>query len=86
LVIFASPLRVGTSSKHGQQLQKAWRRDKGYVQATITPAGRGLIAKMFPAHARRISEVMGRLTSGEQEVLGTLCGMRVRANAEAYGL
>jgi MarR family 2-MHQ and catechol resistance regulon transcriptional repressor len=48
-------------------------RDKRYVQATITPAGRKLIARIFPDHARRITEVMARLSSGEQEELGALC-------------
>src|SRR5258708_40304658 len=47
--------------------------DKRFVQASITPAGRKLIAKIFPAHARRITEVMGRLSSAEQEELGALC-------------
>jgi len=48
-------------------------RDKRFVQATITPAGRKLIAKIFPEHARRITEIMARLSSGEQEELGALC-------------
>ena len=48
-------------------------RDKRFVQATITPAGRKLIARIFPEHARRITEIMARLSSGEQEELGALC-------------
>src|SRR5215475_2235643 len=48
-------------------------RDKRFVQATITPAGRKLIATIFPEHARRITEIMARLSSGEQEELGALC-------------
>lgn len=48
-------------------------RDKRFVVATITPAGRRLIARIFPDHARRITEVMGRLTPTDQEKLGVLC-------------
>lgn len=47
--------------------------DKRFVLATITPAGNKLIAKIFPYHARRITHIMGRLTSSEQEQLGKLC-------------
>jgi MarR family transcriptional regulator, 2-MHQ and catechol-resistance regulon repressor len=47
--------------------------DKRFVRATITPAGRRLIARIFPDHAMRIVEVMGRLTPAEQEQLGQLC-------------
>ncbi len=48
-------------------------RDKRVVLATITTAGRRLIARIFPAHARRITEVMGRLTPADQDSLGALC-------------
>ena len=37
------------------------------------PAGRKLIAKIFPDHSRRIAEIMGRLNSAEQQQLGDLC-------------
>lgn len=48
-------------------------KDKRFVQAAITPAGEKLIARIFPEHARRITEVMGRLKAEEQETLGDLC-------------
>jgi hypothetical protein len=35
--------------------------------------GEKLIAKIFPEHARRITEVMSRLKADEQEQLGDLC-------------
>jgi MarR family 2-MHQ and catechol resistance regulon transcriptional repressor len=47
--------------------------DKRFVLATITPAGRKLIARIFPEHSRRIAEVMGRLSAAEQQHLGDLC-------------
>jgi len=77
---------LGHPSQTWATTAKAWRHDKRYVQATITPAGRRLIATVFPAHAGRISEVIGRLTSGEQEELGALCRKLVKANAEAFSL
>jgi MarR family 2-MHQ and catechol resistance regulon transcriptional repressor len=79
-------LVIDNLEKRGLAKRTHHEHDKRYVQATITPAGRRLIAKMFPGHARRITEVMGRLTSGEQEELGALCRKLVRANVEADGL
>ena len=66
-------LVIDNLEKRGLAKRTQQARDKRYVQATITPAGRRLIAKIFPEHARRITEVMGRLSSGEQEELGALC-------------
>ena len=48
-------------------------RDKRFVLASITPAGRKLIARIFPEHSQRIVEVMNRLSPAEQEQLGKLC-------------
>ena len=47
--------------------------DKRFIMATITPAGRKLIAGIFPQHARQITEIMSRLTPEEQRQLGALC-------------
>ena len=48
-------------------------KDKRFVLATITPAGTQLIERIFPDHARRITEIMARLKPEEQERLGNLC-------------
>src|SRR5215475_14723731 len=53
--------------KRGLAKRRQQGRDKRFVLATITPAGRKLMARIFPEHARRITEVMARLTSAEQE-------------------
>ncbi len=66
-------LVIDNLEKRGLAKRKQPGADKRFVQASITPAGRKLIAKIFPAHARRITEVMGRLSSAEQEELGALC-------------
>jgi MarR family transcriptional regulator, 2-MHQ and catechol-resistance regulon repressor len=47
--------------------------DKRFVLASITPAGRKLIGRIFPEHSQRIVEVMNRLSPAEQEQLGKLC-------------
>jgi MarR family 2-MHQ and catechol resistance regulon transcriptional repressor len=54
--------------KRGQQ-----GKDKRFVVASITPSGARLIERIFPDHARRITEIMGRLKPHEQAQLGDLC-------------
>jgi MarR family transcriptional regulator, 2-MHQ and catechol-resistance regulon repressor len=59
--------------KRGLAKRSQRGKDRRFVRATITQAGRRLIARIFPNHAKRIAEVMGRLTPAEQEELGRLC-------------
>src|SRR5215472_16694509 len=66
-------LVIDNLEKRGLAKRTQPGRDKRFVQATITPAGRRLIARIFPEHARRITEIMARLSSGEQEELGARC-------------
>jgi len=66
-------LVVDNLEKRGLARRKPHGRDKRFVLAAITPAGRRLIARIFPEHARRITEIMARLTSAEQDALGGLC-------------
>jgi MarR family transcriptional regulator, 2-MHQ and catechol-resistance regulon repressor len=66
-------LVIDNLEKRGLAKRRQQGKDKRFILATITPAGRKLIARIFPQHSRRILEVMGRLTSAEQEQLGRLC-------------
>ncbi|HEY6307238.1 MAG TPA: MarR family transcriptional regulator [Candidatus Angelobacter sp.] len=66
-------LVVDNLEKRGLVKRRQRGRDKRFVLATITPAGRKLIARIFPGHAQRITEVMGRLNAADQEQLGALC-------------
>jgi MarR family 2-MHQ and catechol resistance regulon transcriptional repressor len=66
-------LVIDNLEKQGLVKRQQEGRDKRFVLATITPLGRRLIARIFPSHALRITEVMGRLTPPEQEKLGDLC-------------
>src|SRR5579871_3664534 len=66
-------LVVDNLEKRGLAKRKQEGDDKRFTMATITPAGRKLIARIFPEHSRQISEIMSRLTPDEQETLGVLC-------------
>jgi MarR family 2-MHQ and catechol resistance regulon transcriptional repressor len=66
-------LVVDNLQRRGLVKRKQQGKDKRFVLATITPSGKKLIARIFPEHARRITEVMSRLKPDEQERLGDLC-------------
>lgn len=48
-------------------------QDRRVVRVSLTPQGRRLIQRVFPAHASRIADLMGALTADEQEQLARLC-------------
>jgi MarR family 2-MHQ and catechol resistance regulon transcriptional repressor len=66
-------LVIDNLQKRGLVKREQQGKDKRFVLACITPAGEKLISRIFPEHARRITEVMGRLKSDEQDQLGQLC-------------
>jgi MarR family transcriptional regulator, 2-MHQ and catechol-resistance regulon repressor len=66
-------LVIDNLEKRGLAKRRQQGQDKRFIQATITPSGRRVIAKIFPQHARRITEIMNRLSGSEQEQLGKLC-------------
>ena len=66
-------LVVDNLEKRGLAKRRQQGKDKRFVMATITPAGRKLMARIFPQHSRRILEVMERLSPTEQIQLGRLC-------------
>jgi|HubBroStandDraft_5_1064220.scaffolds.fasta_scaffold219981_1 MarR family 2-MHQ and catechol resistance regulon transcriptional repressor len=49
------------------------RDDRRVVTVDLTKAGRQMIEKVFPAHARALTQAMETLTAAEQEELGRLC-------------
>lgn len=49
------------------------RADRRVVTVDLTKAGRRLIEKVFPVHARAVAQAMETLTAAEQEELGRLC-------------
>jgi MarR family 2-MHQ and catechol resistance regulon transcriptional repressor len=48
-------------------------QDRRVVHISLTAQGRRLIQRIFPAHARRVADLMGALASDEQDQLGKLC-------------
>jgi MarR family 2-MHQ and catechol resistance regulon transcriptional repressor len=66
-------LVVDNLQKRGLVRRRQQGRDKRFVTAAITASGSRLIARIFPEHAQRITEIMGRLEPADQEQLGALC-------------
>lgn len=66
-------LVVDNLEKRGLAKRRQQGHDKRFILATITPAGRKVMARIFPQHARRIVEIMSRLSPVEQSQLGRLC-------------
>jgi len=64
---------IGNLEKRGLVLRQQSTDDRRFVSAAITEKGKRLIARIFPDHAARIAELMGRLTPHEQDTLGELC-------------
>jgi MarR family 2-MHQ and catechol resistance regulon transcriptional repressor len=60
--------------------------DRRLVNVSLTREGRRRIETVFPAHARRIAELMGALTPEEQEQLARLCKKLGVAAAADRGL
>lgn len=48
-------------------------KDRRYFKVELTPAGKKLIRKVYPAYVKRVELVMGKLTDEQQEALKTLC-------------
>jgi MarR family transcriptional regulator, 2-MHQ and catechol-resistance regulon repressor len=74
---------VGNLEKRGLVTRQQSTDDRRFVRAAITEKGKRLIARIFPAHAARITELMNRLTPREQEILGELCRKLGRNSAAA---
>jgi MarR family transcriptional regulator, 2-MHQ and catechol-resistance regulon repressor len=47
--------------------------DRRMIRIHLTEAGRRLISRVFPAHARAIAAEMSRLTASEQDLLRRIC-------------
>ena len=64
---------VGNLQKQGLVRRAKGSTDRRFVTIELTPEGRALIAKIFPAHVAVIREIMSRLSKKEQEQLAELC-------------
>lgn len=47
--------------------------DRRFIEIRLSPEGARLIRRVFPAHAERLTRLMGVLTEAEQRTLAGLC-------------
>ncbi len=64
---------VDNLEKRGLARRVPSKEDRRYIRVEATEAGKRLMRAIFPRHAKRLTELMGVLTAGEQEELGSLC-------------
>jgi MarR family 2-MHQ and catechol resistance regulon transcriptional repressor len=64
---------AGNVEKQGLAHRQKSPQDGRVLIMTLTPKGKALIRRIFPAHADAITEFMGALTPEQQEDLGNLC-------------
>ncbi len=57
----------------GFVLRERAPEDRRYYKIALTDAGSNLMRKIFPAHAKRITDLMDILSMAEQKELGRLC-------------
>lgn len=64
---------IDNLEKRGWVRRDRQKQDRRMVVVSLTPAGRRLIARIFPRHAAAITAEMSRLSPDEQETLRALC-------------
>jgi MarR family 2-MHQ and catechol resistance regulon transcriptional repressor len=64
---------VGNLEKRGLVVRTPRATDRRVIDVDLTPKGRKLITGLFPAHARRITQLFSSLSATEQKRLGDLC-------------
>ena len=47
--------------------------DRRAVEVLLTPSGRALVERVFPAHAERVSQAFDALDDGEKRSLTEIC-------------
>jgi MarR family 2-MHQ and catechol resistance regulon transcriptional repressor len=64
---------VDNLERRGLVRRERSSEDRRFVEVQLTPEGERIIRRIFPGHARAITEEMGRLSEPEQRLLGQLC-------------
>ena len=64
---------VGNLEKQGLANRQKSPQDGRVLIVSLTPKGKALIRRIFPAHAAAITEFMGVLTPAQQKQFGELC-------------
>lgn len=75
LLLSGSNVTTVVDNLEKRHLVRRTRRpgDRRVVDVELTDSGRKLIARLFPAHARRITNLLGALSARQQDQLGDLC-------------
>ncbi|MGH9573273.1 MAG: MarR family winged helix-turn-helix transcriptional regulator [Candidatus Acidiferrales bacterium] len=64
---------IDNLEKRGFVRRERQKHDRRMVVVSLTPAGRRLIARIFPKHAAAITAEMSRLSAEQQDTLRALC-------------
>ena len=64
---------LDTLERHGWIQRARSPEDRRVVVVSLSPPGRRIIEKVFPAHAAHLTALLGVLSAEEQEALGALC-------------
>jgi len=75
---------VDNLEKHGWVRRERFESDHRMMMIHLTPAGRELIAALFPKHAKAIKDELSRLTPTEQETLRRLTRKLGRGGEESH--
>jgi len=75
-------LVVDNLEKYGWVRRERQKDDRRMIVIHLTPAGRKLIARVVPQHARAVVKEMSSLDSSEQEALRRLCRKLGRGGQE----
>jgi MarR family 2-MHQ and catechol resistance regulon transcriptional repressor len=66
-------LIIDNLEKQGLVRRERSAQDRRNVMVSLSPLGRKLIGRIFPAHVAAIVDELGVLTPDEQRALGALC-------------
>jgi MarR family 2-MHQ and catechol resistance regulon transcriptional repressor len=64
---------TATLEARGLVARRRLDHDRRAAAVDLTPAGRGLVERLFPGHAARVSEAFGSLDEGEKRSLAEIC-------------
>jgi MarR family transcriptional regulator, 2-MHQ and catechol-resistance regulon repressor len=64
---------TGTLEARGLVERRRLAEDRRSVIVDLTPAGRAIVERLFPAHADRVSRAFGALDEGEKRSLAEIC-------------
>ena len=64
---------TATLEARGFVARRRLDRDRRAAVVDLTLAGRGLVERLFPGHAQRVSQAFGALDEGEKRSLAEIC-------------